>query len=83
MERAAVLEVLRERAVELLELEPGQIQEDVSFKEDLHVDSLALVEYTMALEDDLGISLPEDEVVDLKTIGQFLDLIVLKTEAAA
>lgn len=69
--------------MELLELEPGQIQEDVSFKEDLHVDSLALVEYTMALEDDLGISLPEDEVVDLKTIGQFLDLIVLKTEAAA
>lgn len=83
MERAAVFEVLRAKAVELLELEPAQIQEDVSFKADLHVDSLALAEYTMALEDDLGIELPEDEVVGLTTIGQFLDLIVAKTEAAA
>lgn len=82
MERAAVLEVLRDKAVELLELEPDQIQEDVSFTSDLHVDSLALVEYTMALEDDLDILLPEDEVADLTTIGQFLDLIVAKTGAA-
>lgn len=83
MERAAVLELLRTKAVELLELEPGQIQEDVSFKDDLHVDSLALVEYTMALEDDLGISLPDEQVVDLTTIGELVGLIVTKTEAAA
>jgi acyl carrier protein len=83
MERAAVLQILREKAVELLELTAEQIQEDVSFKEDLHVDSLALVEYTMALEDDLDISLPEDEVVELTSVGQFVDLIVAKTEAAA
>jgi acyl carrier protein len=83
MERTALLEVLRAKAVELLELEPEQIQEDVSFKSDLHVDSLALVEYTMALEDDLGVSLPEEEVAEVATIGQFLDLLVSKTAAAA
>lgn len=83
MERAAVLELLRVKAVELLDLEPNQIQEDVSFKTDLDVDSLALVEYTMAIEDELEISLPEDEVVDLTSIRSFIDLIVSKTEAAA
>jgi acyl carrier protein len=83
MERAAVLDLLRTKAVELLDLEPDQIQEDVSFKTDLNVDSLALVEYTMALEDDLGISLPEEEVADLTSVGSFVDLIVTKTEAAA
>jgi acyl carrier protein len=83
MDRAAVLDLLRKKAVELLDLEPEQIQEDVSFKTDLNVDSLALVEYTMALEDDLGISLPEEEVAGLTSVGSFVDLIVTKTEAAA
>lgn len=83
MERAAVLDLLRVKAVELLDLEPDQIQEDVSFKTDLDVDSLALVEYTMALEDELDIALPEEEVADLHSIRSFIDLIVSKTEAAA
>jgi acyl carrier protein len=83
MERAAVLNLLRVKAVELLDLEADQIQEGVSFKTDLDVDSLALVEYTMALEDELDISLPEEEVADLQSVGSFVDLIVSKTEAAA
>ena len=83
MERAAVLELLRVKAVELLDLEAEQIQEDVSFKTDLDVDSLALVEYTMAIEDELDISLPEEEVAELHSIRSFVDLIVSKTEVAA
>lgn len=83
MDRAAVLNLLRVKAVELLDLEADQIQEGVSFKTDLDVDSLALVEYTMALEDELDISLPEEEVANLQSVGSFVDLIVSKTEAAA
>lgn len=83
MERAAVMDLLRAKAVALLDLEPDQIRDDVSFKKDLDVDSLALVEYTMAIEDDLGISLPEEEVSELTSIGAFADLVVSKTEAAA
>ena len=83
MERAAVLELLRVKAVELLDLEAEQIQEDVSFKTDLDVDSLALVEYTMAIEDELDISLPEEEVAELHSIRSFVDLIVSKTGVAA
>ena len=83
MERAAVMELLRAKAVELLDLAADQIQEDVSFKTDLDVDSLALVEFTMAIEDELGISLPEEDVSELTSIRGFADLIVRKTEAAA
>jgi len=75
MERAEVLQVMRDKAVELLEVEPDAVQEDKSFVE---VDSLSLVEYTMDLEDALGIELPEDELTDLTTIGAFLDLIMTK-----
>ncbi len=82
MERAEVLQVLRDKAVEMLEVEAGQVQEDKSFVADLQVDSLSLVEYTMELEDVFGIELPEEELVDVKTIGAFVDVIVAKTGAA-
>ena len=78
MERSEVLAVMREKAVDMLELEPDAVQEDKSFVDDLQVDSLSLVEYTMDLEDAFGIELPEDELTDLKTIGAFVDLIMVK-----
>ncbi|MBC7375289.1 MAG: acyl carrier protein [Frankiales bacterium] len=83
MERAEVLQVLRDKAVEMLEVEADDVQEDKSFVEDLKVDSLSLVEFTMELEDTLGIELPEEELVDVLTIGAFLDVIVAKTAMTA
>ena len=78
MDRDEVLQVMRVKAVEMLEVEADAVQEDKSFVNDLRVDSLSLVEYTMELEDALGVELPEDELTDLKTIGAFLDLIMTK-----
>jgi acyl carrier protein len=81
MERAEVLQVMRDKAVEMLEVEADAVQEDKSFVDDLEVDSLSLVEYTMELEDSLGVELPEEELTDLTTIGAFLDLIMTKVPA--
>ena len=78
MERAEVLQVLRDKAVEMLEVEADQVQEDKSFVSDLEVDSLSLVEFTMELEDVFGIELPEEELTDVKTIGAFVDVILGK-----
>ncbi len=76
-----MLQVMRDKAVEMLEVEADAVQEDKSFVDDLEVDSLSLVEYTMELEDSLGVELPEDELTDLTTIGAFLDLIMTKVPA--
>ena len=81
MERAEVMQVLRTKAVELLEVDADAVQEDKSFVADLGVDSLSLVEFTMELEDTLGISLPEEELTDVTTIGAFLDVILPKLKA--
>ncbi len=83
MERAEVLQVLRDKAVEMLEVEADQVQEDKSFVDDLQVDSLSLVELTMDLEDAFGIELPEEELTDVKTIGAFVDVIEAKVAARA
>ena len=78
MGRAEVLQVVRDRAVEMLEVQADQVQEDKSFVDDLQVDSLSLVEFTMELEDVFGIELPEDELTGLTTIGGLVDLIASK-----
>jgi acyl carrier protein len=82
MERAEVLQVLRDKAVEMLEVSAEDVQEDKSFVDDLQVDSLSLVEYTMDLEDAFDIELPEEELTDVKTIGAFVDVILAKANAA-
>ncbi|MGI8537437.1 MAG: acyl carrier protein [Mycobacteriales bacterium] len=81
MERAEVMQVVRDKAVEMLEVDADAVQEDKSFMADLDVDSLSLVEYTMELEDAFGIELAEEELADLQTIGAFVDVIMTKVPA--
>jgi len=83
MERDEVLDIMRRKAVEMLEVDAEAVQPDKSFVADLEVDSLSLVEYTMDLEDEFGIELPDEELTGLTTIGAFLDLIVGKLQAKA
>ena len=82
MERAEVLQVMRDKAEEILGVAPDEVREDRSFVDDLGVDSLSLIEYTMDLEDALGIELAEEELTDLPTIGALLDLVVGKLSTA-
>ncbi len=81
MERAEVMQVLRDKAVEMLEVDAEAVQEEKSFVDDLDVDSLSLVEYTMELEDAFGIELAEQELTGITTIGGFVDVILAKVAA--
>ena len=83
MERSEVLAALREVAVEVLSVEPDSVVEEARFKEDLDADSLDLVELVMALEEQLDISVPEEDLEGVETIGQALDLIAGKVAAKA
>ena len=78
MDRDTVLTTLREVGAEILGVTPGAIVEDARFKEDLDADSLDLVEVVMALEERLEIAIPEDELSDIATVGQALDVVEAK-----
>ena len=69
MERAEVVQVLTDKAVEMLEVEADAVQEDKSFVDDLDVDSLSMVEVVVAAEEKFGVTIPDDEVKNLKTVG--------------
>jgi len=60
---------LQELAAEILGVEPEQVQMDVSFARDLAADSLDLVELISAVEDKYDVELPEDELENMKNVG--------------
>jgi len=57
----------------------GVPQEDVtpekSFTDDLDIDSLSMVEIVQACEDKFGVSIPDDQVKNLKTVGDAVTFI--------
>ena len=83
MDRSEAFAVLQDCAVEVLHVDKSAVAEDARFKEDLDADSLALIEFVMALEEKLDISVPEEELDGVTTVGQALDLVVNKLAARA
>ena len=83
MEREEALSALREVAVEVLSVEPDQVVETSRFKEDLDADSLDLVELVMGLEERFDISVPEEDLENVGTVGQAVDLVMATVAAKA
>ena len=83
MDRDAVFTTLKAAAVEVLGVDESAVTESARFKDDLDADSLDLVEFVMALEEQLDISVPEEDLEGVDTIGQALDLIAGKVAAKA
>jgi acyl carrier protein len=83
MEREEALVALREVAVEVLSVDAAAVVEDARFKEDLDADSLDLVELVMGLEERFDISVPEEDLQEVTTVGNAVDLVLAKVAAKA
>lgn len=68
----------RKCAVDVLSVEADKVVPEASFGDDLDADSLDLVELVMALEEEFGVEVPENDIEGIKTVGQAFDLIVGK-----
>lgn len=66
---------VRDVIVDSLKCEQDEVSIDTSLSEDLGVDSLDAIELIMALEDSFGISIPQEEAKDLKTVREIVELI--------
>ena len=78
MERSEIRAVLAEAATEVLGVEPDAVVEEARFKDDLEADSLDLVELVMALEERLDMTIGEEELGSIKTVGEAVDVVVAK-----
>lgn len=66
-------EILKEIA-KRIERDSSELSENMRFKEDLQYDSIDLVEMLMEIEGEFGVDIPDEDAVNIKTIGDFIDV---------
>jgi len=70
---------LQSLAAEILGIEPDEVLLDKSFQRDLAADSLDLVELIAAIEDKYDVELSEEELENMKVIGDLWKFLEQKT----
>lgn len=75
----ATTQEIQDGLAEILEEVAGVMPEDVapekSFTDDLDVDSLSMVEIATAVEDKWGVAIPDEELANIKTVGDAMKYI--------
>jgi acyl carrier protein len=62
---ATVVQIICEQ----LDVKPEDVNASKSFMDDLGADSLAIVELVLAFEEKFDVKIPDDEVDNIKTVG--------------
>ena len=78
-----LFERFKGHAVTVLAVDADKVTPEANFADDLDADSLDLVELVMQLEDSLDVTIPEDDLADVRTVGDALDLILAASAAKA
>ncbi|MER5739757.1 MULTISPECIES: phosphopantetheine-binding protein [unclassified Streptomyces] len=69
-----MFEQLKEILVNKLKVDPEQITLEAT-REDIELDSLAVVELSLVLENELGVAVSDDALLEAETVGDMLALI--------
>ena len=72
---SAVLERLQSIVAEQLGVESEKVTREAEFIQDLNADSLDMVELVMSLEEEFGIEISDEEVENIRTVGDAVDYI--------
>ena len=73
------LEEMKKIVVDTLNCDEDKVTMEASLTEDLEADSLDAVELNMALEGACGVSIPDEELAKLKTVGDIYNYITAHT----
>ena len=79
-----VLAVIAAAVATVLEVAPGSVTRETRFAEDLHADSLAIVEIVEIIEEELartarpGFRIDDEDLDDLTTVGAALDYAIAR-----
>lgn len=66
---------LGEIVEEVAGVSADEVTEDKSFVDDLDIDSLSMVEIAVQAEDKFGVKIPDDELANLKKVGDAVDYV--------
>jgi len=71
---------LKKLIAEKLEVEEGKITPEASFRQDLGADSLDTYELVYAIEEEMGVTIPDEKANEFETVGDALNF--LKSQEA-
>jgi acyl carrier protein len=83
MTREEVFSLVQSHLADELDLDPARIDESTRFKEDLDADSLDLYTLVQELEDTYSIRMPDEDAVNILTVGQAVDYVLARAPSAA
>ncbi len=76
-----VEEKIREIIIDQLGVNPEQITLEASFTDDLGADSLDAMELVMALEEEFGLEISQEDAEKIITVGDAVEYIIKRKEA--
>lgn len=70
---------MKERILEIIaeqfNMDVNELDEDMSFQNDLNADSIELVELVMTIEEEFETEVSEEDLEKLKTVGDVIDYV--------
>ncbi|MAW26561.1 MAG: acyl carrier protein [Candidatus Actinomarina sp.] len=75
MEVNEVFEKVKNLFVDELGIDAEKVTMEAKLEEDLDIDSLGIVEVVMAFEDEFEIEIDDEELTDVGTVGQAVNLL--------
>lgn len=72
---ASIEDKVKHIIVEQLGVDEGEVKEEASFVDDLGADSLDVVELVMALEEEFGLEISDEDAEKIGTVKQATDYI--------
>ncbi|MEO6882380.1 MAG: acyl carrier protein [Mycobacteriaceae bacterium] len=75
MNKDEITSGLAEIVEEVVGIEAADVTPEKTFVDDLDIDSLSMVEIAVQTEDRFGVKIPDEELANLKTVGDAVDYI--------
>jgi acyl carrier protein len=72
----ATFEKIQKLIAEKLEIDPSKVTMEASFRGDLGADSLDTYELVYAIEEEMGVSIPDEKANEFETVKDAYDFIV-------
>ncbi len=70
-----VFEKVRDIIVDQLDVDEDKVKMEASITEDLGADSLDVVDLVMSLEEEFDVEIPDEQVENIKTVGDIVKFI--------